>query len=40
MFLEGVHICSNEFDEKAHRAHMFLEGYSYVLTSLMKSEAY
>ncbi|GJX66863.1 V-type proton ATPase subunit A2-like protein [Tanacetum coccineum] len=25
MFLEGVHICSNEFDEKAQRALMFLE---------------
>nr|GFB18406.1 hypothetical protein [Tanacetum cinerariifolium] len=40
MFLKGVHMCSNEFDEKAHLAHMFLEGYSFLLTNLMKSEAY
>nr|GFA66633.1 hypothetical protein [Tanacetum cinerariifolium] len=39
MFLEGVHICSNAFDEKAHRANMFIERYSYVLANLMKSEA-
>lgn len=26
MFLEGVHICSNKFDEKAQRALMFSEG--------------
>nr|GFA57346.1 hypothetical protein [Tanacetum cinerariifolium] len=26
MFLEGVHICSNELDEKVKSAHMFLKG--------------
>jgi regulator of replication initiation timing len=26
MFFEGVHICSNKYDEKAPRAPMFLEG--------------
>ncbi|GJR96840.1 succinate-semialdehyde dehydrogenase, mitochondrial [Tanacetum coccineum] len=31
MFLEGVHICSNEFDEKAQRAYMFFEECTYVL---------
>ena len=28
--------CSNEFDEKVKRAHMFLEWYSYVLMNLMR----
>ncbi|GKC80578.1 adipose-regulatory protein, seipin [Tanacetum coccineum] len=33
---EDVHIYSSEFDEKMQRAHMFLEGYSYVPTNLMR----
>nr|GEX91292.1 hypothetical protein [Tanacetum cinerariifolium]GEY34520.1 hypothetical protein [Tanacetum cinerariifolium] len=35
-FLEVVHKCSNEFDEKARSAYMFLEEYSYILTNLMR----
>ncbi|GJT00999.1 serine--tRNA ligase-like protein, partial [Tanacetum coccineum] len=31
MFLEDEHICSNEFDEKAQRAYMFFEEFTYVL---------